>query len=75
MLMDDALDGCEADACAREFRHRVQSLECAKQLAGISHIEPGTIIADEERGRASAIGLAHLDARGVATVRREPPAG
>ena len=47
MPVDNTLDGCQPDAMTGEFSVSVQPLECTKELAGVSHIEAHTVVADK----------------------------
>ena len=48
VTVDDALDGCQADARAGKLGGGVQALECAKHLVGIRHVETRAIVTNKE---------------------------
>src|SRR5690348_4788058 len=49
MPVNDALDGGQADAGAREFAGGVQPLEYPKQFRRVGHVEAGSIVTNEKR--------------------------
>src|SRR5688572_1239920 len=49
MSFDDAPDVGQPDAGALELFLPVQSMEHAKQLAGVAHVEPDAVVADGKR--------------------------
>src|SRR5438034_4664503 len=61
--VDDAPHGSQPDAAALEFGRLVEPLEGAEQSIGVGHVEPSTVVADEERRRAGMLGCAELDTR------------
>lgn len=66
VAMDDALDRGQSDTGAIEFLDRVQSLERAKQLVRVLHLETGAIVAHVENW----CGLARLHTK--VNVRYQP---
>src|SRR6185503_9800105 len=63
VAMHDALHARQPDPGARELADGVQALERREQLVGELHVEPGAVIADEERALVTGIGRADLDPR------------
>jgi hypothetical protein len=55
MAVDDAPHGGQADAPSFELARRMQALEGAKQLVGVGHVEPGTVVANKVRRFAVAL--------------------
>jgi hypothetical protein len=47
VTMNDPPDRCQPDAGTFELLGRVESLECAEQLAHMGHIESGTVVLNE----------------------------
>ena len=48
VAVNDALHRGEANAGAGKICRRVQPLEGAKELAGVSHVEARAVVADEK---------------------------
>src|SRR5256885_12949537 len=65
MALDNALNGGQPGAGAREFIASVQPLKSSKETGGVNGVEAGAIIADEiGTGRVGTC-LGNLDARGL----------
>ena len=47
MFVDDALDGRQADACAREIRYSMQTLESPKEFVGVGHVKSRSVVPNE----------------------------
>src|SRR5262245_41774138 len=47
VTVDDPLDGREADTCAVVVLSVMKSLEHAKQLIHVAHVEAGSVVADQ----------------------------
>src|ERR1035438_1776783 len=62
---DDPLNGRQTDTRPREFSDLVQSLKRAKQIAGVSHVEPRPVIANVKCHLTFLIHPAELDQRRV----------
>jgi hypothetical protein len=45
MTVDNTLDGCQTNSASRKLTSVMQTLESAKKLVGVLHIEPHTVIA------------------------------
>jgi hypothetical protein len=64
MTMDDALNSRQADAGPFERFGLVQTLEDAKQLVGIPHVETDSVVPDEhDRLVFLSSGASYLDLR------------
>ena len=72
MTINDTQDSGEADARAFELFAAVETLERAEQLAGVSHVESRTVVADEIDCLATLLFLPESDLRLVA-LRSELP--
>ncbi|MBA2543328.1 MAG: hypothetical protein H0V17_27040 [Deltaproteobacteria bacterium] len=75
VAMNDALDGRESDPGPREVGRRMQPLERREQLVRKGHVEPGTVVADEERARAGIVDLANFDPGRRHVLRKLPRVG
>src|SRR5882724_1229299 len=72
MASDDALHGGEADAGAFELAGRVEPLKDTEQLRGVSHVETGSVVSNEENLLAVLPRGAQLDARLLSLARELP---
>src|SRR5207302_4166903 len=61
VLADDAIDRGEADTGAFELLGAMQALKYAEQFVGIFHVEPDTIVANEDGRIAIVLNAADLD--------------
>ena len=52
VLVDDALDGGEADTVALKVLVAVEALKGSKEFFGMLHVETNAIVANEESGLA-----------------------
>ena len=63
VMIDDALNRSQPDACPRKIRGIVQALEGLEERAGVGHVESGAVVLDREY-RFRTFGLrAQFDAR------------
>jgi hypothetical protein len=63
MAMNNALDSCQPNAGAREFRNFVHPLKRSKKFLRIGHIKTRAIIAHKENSLTLKLGLPKLDVR------------
>src|SRR5262245_26989642 len=61
--MDDALHDGQAHTCALEVFRPVQTLEDAKELVRVLHVEPGSVVAHVEDVVTVLAPAAHVHAR------------